>query len=179
MATFVERKTRLYTTIQMPDRTALSMEIAFGIAASPYPTAAFQTVTADRGKEFACYSNLEATHDVQIYFADPYPSWQRDSNENANGIATSSFTHNCLANMICWRILLLYKSSIHTSRKTSFPYTCIAKGIKYTETAGHMNIKVMRTIFCRIDITDNGIGIVEEEYGKIFTRYYRSHTANS
>lgn len=30
----IERKTRLYTAIKMPDRTALSMEIAFGVAAS-------------------------------------------------------------------------------------------------------------------------------------------------
>ncbi len=55
VATFIERKTRLYTAIQMPDRTALSMEIAFGIAASQYPVGVFQTATADRGKEFACY----------------------------------------------------------------------------------------------------------------------------
>ena len=34
VATFIERKTRLYTAIRMPDRTALSMEIAFGVAAS-------------------------------------------------------------------------------------------------------------------------------------------------
>ncbi len=54
-------KTRLYTAIQMPHRTALSMEIAFGVAASQYPTGVFQTATADRGKEFACYASLEAT----------------------------------------------------------------------------------------------------------------------
>lgn len=50
VATFIERKTRLYTAIRMPDRTALSMEIAFGVAASQYPAMAFQTATADRGK---------------------------------------------------------------------------------------------------------------------------------
>ncbi|MDP9675755.1 IS30 family transposase [Paenibacillus jamilae] len=31
LATLVERKTRLYTAIKMPDRTALSMEIDFGV----------------------------------------------------------------------------------------------------------------------------------------------------
>ncbi|WP_246318275.1 hypothetical protein [Paenibacillus taichungensis] len=55
----------------MPDRTALSMEIAFGVAAAQYLAVAFQTATTDRDKEFACYANLEETHDVQIYFADP------------------------------------------------------------------------------------------------------------
>lgn len=91
VATFIERKTRLYTAIRMPDRTALSMEIAFGVAVSQYPSKAFQTATADRGKEFACYTSLEATHGVQVYFADPYSSWQRGSNENANGLLREFF----------------------------------------------------------------------------------------
>ncbi len=91
VATFIERKTRLYKAIRMPDRTALSMEIAFGVVASEYPIGAFQTATADRGKEFACYTNLEATHSIQVYFADPYSSWQRGSNENANGLLREFF----------------------------------------------------------------------------------------
>ncbi|GAC42814.1 transposase and inactivated derivative, partial [Paenibacillus popilliae ATCC 14706] len=67
------------------------MEIAFGVAAAQYPSKAFQTATADRGKEFACYASLEATHGVQVYFADPYSSWQRGSNENANGLLREFF----------------------------------------------------------------------------------------
>lgn len=91
VATFIERKTRLYSAIRMPDRTALSMEIAFGVVASQHPSKAFQTATSDRGKEFACYADLESTHGVQIYFADPYSSWQRGSNENANGLLREFF----------------------------------------------------------------------------------------
>ncbi|MGE6576924.1 IS30 family transposase, partial [Paenibacillus xylanexedens] len=86
VATLIERKTRLYTAILMPDRTALSMEIALGVAISQYPTGTFLTTTADRGKEFACYANLETTHGLHVYFADPYSSWQRGSNENGNGL---------------------------------------------------------------------------------------------
>lgn len=67
------------------------MEVAFGVVASQYPGAAFQTATTDRGKEFACYTNLEATYDVKIFFADPYSSWQRGSNENANGLLREFF----------------------------------------------------------------------------------------
>ncbi|MBB6020600.1 IS30 family transposase [Paenibacillus sp. JGP012] len=57
VATLIERKTRLYTAILMPDRTALSMEIALGVAISQYPTGTFLTATVDRGKEFAGYAN--------------------------------------------------------------------------------------------------------------------------
>ncbi|MGD0035376.1 IS30 family transposase [Paenibacillus illinoisensis] len=91
IATLIERKNRLYTAILLPDRTALSMEIALGVAISQYPTGTFLTATADRGKEFACYANLETSHDLHVYFADPYSSWQRGSNENANGLLREFF----------------------------------------------------------------------------------------
>ncbi len=42
VATLIERKTRLYTAIKMPDRSAHSMEIAFGVAASQYPQGTLQ-----------------------------------------------------------------------------------------------------------------------------------------
>jgi IS30 family transposase len=90
-ATFIERKTRLYFAIKMPDRTAHSMEIAFGVAASQFPQRTFLTATADRGKEFACYAALETFHDLSVYFADPYSSWQRGSNENGNGLLREFF----------------------------------------------------------------------------------------
>ncbi|WP_426448119.1 IS30 family transposase [Paenibacillus sp. S-38] len=90
-ATFVERKTRRYLAIKMPDRTAHSMEVAFGVAVSQYPQGTFQTATTDRGKEFACYASLEHHHNINVYFADPYSSWQRGSNENANGLLREFF----------------------------------------------------------------------------------------
>jgi IS30 family transposase len=91
-ATFIERKTRLYFAIKMPDRTAYSMEVAFGVAVSQFPRGTFLTDTADRGKEFACYAALEAFHDLSVYFADPYSSWQLGSNENGNGLLREFFS---------------------------------------------------------------------------------------
>ncbi|WP_411347016.1 IS30 family transposase [Paenibacillus sp. WLX2291] len=91
VATFMERKTRFYQAIKMPDRTALSMEIAFGVLAGQYPESAIVTATVDRGKEFACYEALEHLHGIEVYFADPYASWQRGSNENANGLLREFF----------------------------------------------------------------------------------------
>lgn len=49
------------------------------------------TATTDRGKEFSCYSSLEVTHNIDVYFADPYSSWQRGSNENGNGLLREFF----------------------------------------------------------------------------------------
>ncbi|QWU17610.1 transposase, IS30 family [Paenibacillus sophorae] len=91
VATFIERKTRLYLAVKMPDRTAYSMEVACGVVASQYPHSAFQSATVDRGKEFACYSSLEHYLQMKVYFADPYSSWQRGSNENGNGLLREFF----------------------------------------------------------------------------------------
>lgn len=91
VATFAERKTRLYLAIKMPDRTSISLEKAFGMIARSFPKGTFQTATVDRGKEFACYDRLESVHNLNIYFADPYSSWQRGTNENSNGLLREFF----------------------------------------------------------------------------------------
>jgi len=86
LATFVERKTRLYTAIKMPDRTAVSMEAAIKYLYNTLPGKAFLTATTDRGGEFACFEKIKKDLGLTLYFADPYCSHQRGSNEYANGL---------------------------------------------------------------------------------------------
>lgn len=50
------------------------------------PSGAFDTATTDRGKEFSCHKSIKDKHGVTLYFAEPYSSWQRGSNENSNGL---------------------------------------------------------------------------------------------
>ena len=81
----------MYLALKTPDHSAHAMEIAFGVIAGQYPQSTFLTATADRGKEFACYNALENFHGLDVYFADPYSSWQRGSNENGNGLLREFF----------------------------------------------------------------------------------------
>lgn len=46
----------------------------------------FETITADNGTEFHDYEAIERATGVRFYFATPYHSWERGSNENANGL---------------------------------------------------------------------------------------------
>jgi IS30 family transposase len=46
----------------------------------------FKTITADNGTEFHDYRKIEKATGVQIYFANPYHSWERGTNENTNGL---------------------------------------------------------------------------------------------
>ena len=46
----------------------------------------FHTLTFDNGTEFHDYETLERRFGVTCYFATPYHSWERGSNENLNGL---------------------------------------------------------------------------------------------
>ena len=91
LATFVERQTRFYVAVKIDNRSASEMYRAIRELYEHFPKDTFKTYTVDRGKEFACYSKIENDLKVPVYFADAYSSWQRGSNENANGLLREFF----------------------------------------------------------------------------------------
>ena len=50
-----------------------------------------KTITADNGKEFADHKYVSEQLGIDYYFAKPYHSWQRGSNENLNGLVRQYF----------------------------------------------------------------------------------------
>ncbi|MDT9002492.1 IS30 family transposase [Paucibacter sp. APW11] len=46
----------------------------------------FKTITLDNGTEFHDYEHVEKHFKVKFYFATPYHSWERGTNENTNGL---------------------------------------------------------------------------------------------
>ena len=59
LATFVERKTRFYIAIKMDDRTKDSMFLAISSLYNTLTSKLLKTFTVDRGKEFACFEQVE------------------------------------------------------------------------------------------------------------------------
>lgn len=58
-------------------------------------------------------------------------------------------------------------------------FNIMDNAIKYTPVGGEIVIGVTAyQLFCRLDIRDNGIGILEREQAKIFARFYRSPTVS-
>jgi transposase, IS30 family len=49
------------------------------------------TITYDNGTEFSAHNRIEKELGIDIYFAYPYHSWERGSNENANGLLRQFF----------------------------------------------------------------------------------------
>ena len=83
--TFVERKSGKAIIRKLSSRTAASVNAAVLTAIAEQPQK-FKTITMDNGTEFHGYKELENCCAVQCYFATPYHSWERGSNENLNGL---------------------------------------------------------------------------------------------
>jgi len=49
------------------------------------------TITSDNGKEFAEHEKISKAIKADIYFAHPYSSWERGTNENTNGLIRQYF----------------------------------------------------------------------------------------
>lgn len=84
--TLVERKSRKYIAIKVPDKTAASVTPAIIKALEDMPSDLVKTITFDRGKEFSGYKEIEEALNCRTYFCDPYCAWQKVTNENSNGL---------------------------------------------------------------------------------------------
>jgi len=91
VATFVERRSRIYLVCKIPDRTGSSMLSACRWLKDKLPPGIFQSAACDNGKEFSPHEDIEAILGCPVYFADPYSSWQRGSSENSNGLLREFF----------------------------------------------------------------------------------------
>jgi len=85
IVTLVERKTGYVMIGELPDRTtdSLNMKTKMLIRRDRFK---FKTITADNGTEFNQYEKIEMGTGVKFYFANPYHSWERGTNENTNGL---------------------------------------------------------------------------------------------
>ena len=86
IATMVERKTRYTYIIFLKDRTSETMTKAVAETLNNLIPEARKTMTYDNGMEMANHKWLTEHTGMDIYFAHPYSSWERGTNENTNGL---------------------------------------------------------------------------------------------
>jgi len=85
VVTLVERKTGYAMIGKLADRSAGGMAGRVTKLIRRQGNR-FQTITSDNGTEFHDYPKVEKATDVLFYFATPYHSWERGTNENFNGL---------------------------------------------------------------------------------------------
>ena len=85
IVTLLERKTGYLMIGKLPSKSTASLNKKVLSLMKRDPTG-FKTIAADNGTKFHQYNGIEAQTNVKFYFANPYNSWERGSNENANGL---------------------------------------------------------------------------------------------
>ena len=94
ITTIVDRKTGYVLIGKLKARTATATNARLRMLMAKHPES-FSTITADNGCEFHGYRDLEDQTSVEFYFANPYHSWERGTNENTNGLIRQYLPKRC------------------------------------------------------------------------------------
>jgi len=103
LLTLIERKTRKQIICKLKNKTQKAVVRAINgierqMGAEAFRTV-FKSITADNGSEFLDHEALERSVSsgsrTHIYYAHPYSSWERGSNENANRIIRRFIPKGC------------------------------------------------------------------------------------
>ncbi len=125
--TLLERKSREYWMIPIPDKSAGSVMRAMEKIKKDYSehfSEVFKTITTDNGSEFADLSDIEKVAATLVYYARPYTSCDKGSIERHNGLIRrfipkgkriDSFTTDQISDIETWcnslpRKLLNYRT---------------------------------------------------------------------
>ena len=84
--TLVERVTGKVLIMKLSARNKEQAAQALSQAMGRIGRNKIRTITLDNGTEFHDYERVELLTGVKFYFATPYQSWERGTNENTNGL---------------------------------------------------------------------------------------------
>lgn len=90
MLTLVERKTLYSKIVRLTGKRADLLADAL-IQEMQELQPRIKTITFDNGLEFAAHQRIGRSLGAKIYFAHPYSSWERGTNENTNGLIRQYF----------------------------------------------------------------------------------------
>ena len=85
LLTLVDRMTRRTTILKLPARQAAEVNKAL-IREVRSGRLRMKSLTLDNGTEFHGFKELEQKLGITVFFAQPYHSWERGTNENTNGL---------------------------------------------------------------------------------------------
>lgn len=109
LATHVERKSRYLVAARVKDKTSQTYTKQTSAAFREIPGRYLKTMTADNGKEFSGFKQIEQNLGVKVYFADPYSACQRATNENTNGLLRryfpKGFDFNSVSNYLVSKVV--------------------------------------------------------------------------
>lgn len=90
IVSLVERKSGYVLIRKVERKTAQAVSDAMTCLLKPH-RCRVHTITCDNGREFAGHEAISKQLKADFYFAHPYASWERGTNENTNGLIRQYF----------------------------------------------------------------------------------------
>jgi len=80
------------------------------------------TITCDNGKEFTDHEGIAKALRTKVYFAHPYASWERGTNENTNGLIRQYIPKNTEFNKITNEDIQFVENRLNTRPRKCLSY---------------------------------------------------------
>lgn len=100
IGTIVERKSRYVIMVKVTNRKSETVTQAFARELNKYNELFRKSMTYDNGMEMSNHKWLTQQTGMKIYFAHPYSSWERGTNENTNGLIRRYFPKGTDFNLV-------------------------------------------------------------------------------
>lgn len=100
IVTLVDRRSGYLVAYLLPKMRAELLTSLALARLSRIPKAKRKTLTLDNGTEFSDWERFEKKSGMTVYFAYPYHSWERGTNENTNGLLRQYFPKDLDFNLI-------------------------------------------------------------------------------
>lgn len=122
IATVVERKTRFVYIIPVESKHTKIVTKAIAETMKKLLPEFRKTMTHDNGTEMANHKWLTSKTGMDIYFANPYSSWERGTNENTNGLIRRFFPKGTDFNNVTKRQLMQAQNNLNNRPRKVLGY---------------------------------------------------------
>jgi IS30 family transposase len=122
VVTLVERKSGYLVTAKSCDRKARRVARKIAARLESLPPRLRHSATFDNGKEFADHEYLSGRLGIAVYFAQPYCSWQRGTNEHTNGLLRQFLPKGTDFRRVSWQELEHYTELINDRPRKRLGY---------------------------------------------------------
>ena len=122
IGTLVERKARYTCIVKLKNRKSATVRKKFVREFKKLDDKFKKTLTYDNGIEMAQHKLLTKQTGIQVYFAHPYSSWERGTNENTNGLIRRYFPKGTNFNEVTERQLKEVEYSLNNRPRKVLGY---------------------------------------------------------
>ena len=126
LTTMVERVSGLLLACYVDSKD--SEKVSNAIISMMAPFAPYvKSITFDNGKEFAKHEKIAKALNTKVYFAHPYSSWERGTNENTNGLIRQYLPKKTSFETVSQEEITKINAEINLRPRKRFNYDCPSK----------------------------------------------------